>query len=323
MMAQAVEEREHQLSALYEKLQRIINTINASIILTEEGQVSMLNPSAHKMWDLDVGQLLSTALMELPTGFHEEYAIHERYYDIHCTPIEGFGLLWLIEDVTQRLNDRERLARTRRLAIVGRMLAQITHEVRNPLNAMSLNVEMLSDEDQSEEAREMLSIILSEVQRLEKITERYLSLSRVRAAELVESNPFQLIKEIISLEQLVYAHISFEVTGEGSFFMFDEEALRGALRNIIRNAAEANADRITFVLRYDQRLDISIEDNGEGMESTEQIFDPFFTTKAQGTGLGLVISQQELAESGCTLRCTSQKGVGTTFFISVPYVTKT
>ena len=317
-MAQAVEEREQALSVLFERLQRIIDTIDSAIILTEDGIVSMLNPAAKQQWSLSPQSHLPLSLHELSVGLYPELLIDHERYDIRISPITGFGLLWTIEQVTQRVQEQEQLARTRRLAIVGRMLAQITHEVRNPLNAMSLNTEMLFDEQLGEEAQEMLSIISIEIQRLEKITERYLSLSRKRSADLVEASPKIIIKELLQFTATAYSNVYFSISGSEETTILDEEAVRSAIQNLIRNSVEAEATKIDIDISFGSSICITIQDNGEGIDSTEQIFDPFFTTKAQGTGLGLVISQQELEESGCTLDCSSTIGVGTRFTITIP-----
>ena len=318
-MAQAVEEREHALSVLFERLQRIIDTIDSAIILTENDVVSMLNPAAQDSWRLSSQDPLPPTLLALQIGFHEELRIEEELYDTSISPIRGFGLLWVIEKVTHRVQDREQLARTRRLAIVGRMLAQITHEVRNPLNAMSLNTEMLFDEELEGEAQEMLSIISTEIQRLEKITERYLSLSRKRNPDLVEASPKIIIKEILQFSAAAYEHIMFSLSGTENTVVLDEEAVRSAIQNLLRNAIEAQATSIDITIDFGEFVRITIQDNGEGIQFVDQIFDPFFTTKAQGTGLGLVISQQELAESGCSIHCNSIKGKGTCFVSDVPH----
>ena len=321
-MAQAVEEREHALSILFERLQRIIDTIDSAIILTENDIVSMLNPAAKEKWKLFVHSPLPKELSILDIGFHEELRIQDELYDVRISPMQGFGLLWVIETVTHRVHDREQLARTRRLAVVGRMLAQITHEVRNPLNAMSLNTEMLFDEQLSTEAYEMLSTISSEIQRLEKITERYLRLSRRRNTELVEAAPKTIIKEILQFSALEYTDVSFSLQGSDATAILNEDAIRSAIRNLLRNAVEANASHINIQVEFTDMVRIYIQDNGDGIEHIDHIFDPFFTTKAQGTGLGLIISQQELAESGCSLLCTSDRGTGTCFEICIPLLTE-
>ena len=279
----------------------------------------MLNPAARRLLQMQQGTLLPKKLSQLPIGFHKEYLIEADLYDIRISQIRGFGSLWVIERVTQRVHDQENLARTQRLAVVGRMLAQITHEVRNPLNAMSLNTEMLLDEELGEEAIEMLSIITTEIQRLEKITERYLGLSRKRSSDIVETSPLILIKEILHFSASEYEHVNFNLLGSDKTVFLDEEALRSAIRNLIRNAIEAQSRNISIQILFEESIRIVIQDDGDGIESVNNIFDPFFTTKVHGTGLGLVISQQELADSGCTLKCTSTVGEGTCFTIEIPW----
>ena len=109
------------------------------------------------------------------------------------------------------------------------------------------------------------------------------------------------------------------MSGSNETTILDEEAVRSAIRNLIRNAAEAHATTVDINIAFGETIIITIKDNGEGTESIEQIFDPFFTTKAQGTGLGLVISQQELEESGCSLICSSTVGIGTCFTMTIPH----
>ncbi|MEC7987339.1 MAG: ATP-binding protein [Myxococcota bacterium] len=323
-MAQAVQERQTALNELYLKLQKIINTIDFTIFLTENDTITMLNPAAKRDWNAQIGMNLPQSLRGLNPGRYEEHTLGNNLFDIHITPMYTVGLLWTIENITARVNVRNQLARAKRLAIVGRMLAQVTHEVRNPLNAMSLNAEMLADEDLDGEAKEMLQIISLEIHRLEKITERYLSLSKRREIEYTEVSPIVVIKEILNIESSIYSRewVQIHLDGEDKTTFLDEDALRRALRNIIRNAIEANAKQLHISVSFSENLCISIKDDGDGIESTENIFDPFFTTKAQGTGLGLAISQQELEETGGGLYCHNNPKTGCTFIIKFPLRTE-
>ena len=99
------------------------------------------------------------------------------------------GVLVVVADVTEQARAKERLARSERLALIGQMLAQITHEVRNPLNALSLNAEMLGDElvgldpDRRTESWEILDVVAGEIERLTAVTGHYLQLARRPPAE--------------------------------------------------------------------------------------------------------------------------------------------
>ena len=214
--------------------------------------------------------------------------------------------------------------RSERLAVVGRMLAQITHEVRNPLNAMSLNAELLNDEVEGTEAKAMLGTITDEIRRLETLTGRYLHLSRPRVPQLSSVDPEHLIGELLRSEQpalnLAGVEVDFTATSEGPATL-DADAVSRAVRNLVRNATEAGATQIDVrLICTHERLGMTVTDNGPGLseEQLERAFDPFFTTKARGTGLGLAISRQELEEISGSLEFDPEYTAGARFKLSVP-----
>lgn len=203
--------------------------------------------------------------------------------------------------------------RTQRLATIGKMLAQITHEIRNPLNAMSLNVEMLLEEELTEEAQEMLDILKTEIDRLEQSTNHYLSLSRPPEIELVTLNPLDVVRPLIQYEH--YA-VEFNLSATSETVIMDENILRRCFRNLFRNAQEANATTVWITV---EKQRILIEDDGEGFEpeAISTAFEPFHTSKSQGTGLGLSICKQELELCGASLHI-QQRPERTTFTIEFP-----
>jgi signal transduction histidine kinase len=330
-MAEAVAERDRRLKdraaaldRLSERLRRVLDTNPAGLVVVDEDRVGMANPAAVRMWGVDEGAALPAALGALPTGRAEALAIDDRRYDLEVVPFGERGRLLVGEDVTERLRDRERLARSERLALVGQMLAQITHEVRNPLNAMSLNAELLAEDVQDEEARAMLATISDEIARLERLTGRYLELSRGRRAELSPADPLEIVRDVVRVEEAALAResVAVRVAGDaGGVGELDVDALRRALRNLVLNAVEAGAQTLEVdVARRGERVRIAVTDDGPGMSEAEvaRAFDPFFTTKAQGTGLGLAISRQELEDVGGELGCESTPGEGSVFWIEVP-----
>ena len=90
--------------------------------------------------------VLAISSSDSSTETTEALPFGDRLLNVDLVPFGLRGALIVGEDVTERIRDRERLARSERLALVGQMLAQVTHEVRNPLNAMSLHAEILCDE---------------------------------------------------------------------------------------------------------------------------------------------------------------------------------
>ncbi|MBJ93123.1 MAG: hypothetical protein CMP23_01470 [Rickettsiales bacterium] len=239
----------------------------------------------------------------------------------------------LEQAVTDLQESQEALIRSERLATIGQMAAQIAHEVRNPLNALGLNAELLADDldsGESDSAQALLVGIRAEVARLTRITEDYLNLGRLPPLSLQPHSLETLIDELISFQGADLSASGVEVQCDWPVELpqveIDAAQLRQALLNIVRNAAEALVGG-GGVLRLsaepqDQGVCLRIEDDGPGMdpELVARVFDPFFSTKEQGSGLGLPLTQQVIEEHGGRIRCTSRVGDGTTFTIWLPAV---
>jgi len=227
---------------------------------------------------------------------------------------------------------QESSLRNARLATIGQMAAQIAHEVRNPLNALGLNAELLIDEVEagnSKVAKELIDAIRNEVTRLTDITESYLELGRLPPLTLQPSSLQVLVGDLVRFqgEELEQSLVAVETDlPEGlPDVLIDRAQLRQALLNIVRNAADALRSAGGGVLRLSAVADgrgvrLDVTDDGPGMdgELVSRIFDPFFSTKETGSGLGLPITHQVIAEHGGIIECKSRLGEGTTFSIWLP-----
>jgi signal transduction histidine kinase len=226
--------------------------------------------------------------------------------------------------VEERDRARERLQRSERLALVGQLLAQVTHEVRNPLNAVSLHAELLGEEPLTDEARALLATITRELRRLEGVTERYLDLARRRDPELSTEDPVELAQEVVALEDEVLrrAEVAVEVRGPGGVRVeIDGNRVRRALLNLLRNAAEAGAHQIVVEVTLDAaQVAWTVSDDGPGIppDVLDRLFDPFFTTKARGTGLGLAVTRQGIEDLGGTVTAACPAGGGARFEVRLP-----
>lgn len=324
-MADAVEERNAKLSEraqaldeLSERLQKVLDSVPIGIILVHNQQIQMANPVAHQQWNLSLNTTIPEFL-DRASGTFRELNFGDDIFTISVTQFGDHGRLISTENITPQVRNRESLARAQRLALIGRMLAQITHEVRNPLNAMSLNAEMLEEEIQTTDGREMLEIITREIQRLEQTTDRYLTLTRKSPPVLSVESIDDIIAEVKILEgpALELSNIVLRYSPYPQELTIDRESLLRALRNLIRNAREANATQIE--IKAGPRM-LIVSDNGEGIsaESAKHIFDPFFTTKPSGTGLGLAICRQELEEWGAGLTINYPSPSGSEFELQLP-----
>ncbi len=202
--------------------------------------------------------------------------------------------------------------------LVGRLLAQVTHEVRNPLNAMSLHAELLSEEQMGDEARAMLATVTQEIRRLEGVTARYLDLARRGPGAPTLEDPLALVRGIVHLEdaRLRRLGVHVGVTGEARPCVVEGDTLRRAVLNLVRNAVEAGAREVHIhVAEGERALTVRISDDGPGMDpaTRARAFEPFFTTRAQGSGLGLAVVRQEVEDAGGSVQVESAPGEGATF----------
>ena len=210
-----------------------------------------------------------------------------------------------------------RLERAEHLAAVGRMSAQVAHEVRNPLHSIGLEAEMAADQAAKIghlSLKQSLQSILASVDRLEKITENYLKLSRLSAGEKSFFNLGDALESVLATYAPAFQEQGVAVEwsrrpGAVLNVMGDRDLIEQGLGNLFRNALQALLDqpdpRVTFTLGDTEsgRVWLRIEDNGPGIapEIREKLFTPYLTTRAQGTGLGLSFIKKILEDHGGTI----------------------
>ncbi len=234
--------------------------------------------------------------------------------------------------MARAVEEREqRLIRSERLATVGRMAAQITHEIRNPLASIGLNVELLGDElgAADVESRKLVAAIGNEVDRLSEITETYLRFVRLPRPKLEREDLGAIATSVMEFAraELSMAGISLELKVAAGLpdVAADENQIRQAILNLVRNAKEAMpaGGRLRVEIQaVNAQVRLSIADSGPGIaaEHLGKIFDPFFSTKDKGTGLGLALVQQIIAEHGGRIepQRPPQGEGGTVFVVALP-----
>jgi len=226
---------------------------------------------------------------------------------------------------------RAELVNAERLAAIGKMAAHVTHEIRNPLSSIGLNVELLEEEVHATGEKEPMALVAAikaEVDRLSRIAEQYLSVARRPRPSLAREHVGDLVRELFAfiVPELDRAGVTsrLEIEAELPEVDLDESQLRQALLNLIRNAREAMADggrlEIAVHRRGDDSADITVTDSGPGIspDNLPKVFDPFFSTKVKGTGLGLALVQQIAVEHGGRAEVESKEGKGTTFRVVLP-----
>jgi two-component system, NtrC family, sensor kinase len=230
--------------------------------------------------------------------------------------------------------DRQRaeLRRAERLAAVGRISAQITHEIRNPLNAIGLNTELLAEEIGAlpappREALTLVAAISREVDRLNGVAEEYLRFARLPKPALARHDLNEILGGLLDFLSPELAAARVEVgralTPDLPAICGDENQLRAVFLNLLRNSREAmpTGGSVRVSTRADGgAVEVTVRDTGGGIPPGDltRIFEPFYSTKERGTGLGLAFTQQVVEEHGGSIRCDSAVGEGTTFTLRFP-----
>ncbi|MDQ7053735.1 MAG: PAS domain S-box protein, partial [candidate division KSB1 bacterium] len=262
----------------------------------------------------------------------------ERYIAWSNTAIrnennEIIGALGIGQDITEQKRLEQQILHSERLATIGQMAAKVAHEIRNPLSSIMLNAELLGDEIRmagdaiSEDAEVLLKSIISEVDRVAKLTEDYLQFSRLPDADPQPGDLINLIQEVVEFIEPEASSRGIQIVSEYETnaleLVFDAQQMRQVLMNILKNALEAMRRGGILTVRVQdsrKKVLIAISDTGDGIPEKlqDKIFQPFYTTKDMGTGLGLAISQQVIQEHGGNIEFESEPGKGTTFYLHLP-----
>ena len=226
------------------------------------------------------------------------------------------------------------LEKAERLSSLGQLAAGVAHEIRNPLNAISMASQRLkrecspADEEKRKEFETLAAVIRDEIRRLNGIIEEFLTFSKSRRLDLRDCPVQEVLQKIVNLISTEAASRGIALRtdwGEKPIVIpMDMDKLQQAFLNFIKNAMESinGEGTVTLAVREVEngQVSVRITDTGCGMttEEVERIFNPEYTTKEKGLGLGLPLSHEIIRGHGGEIRVLSRKGKGTTFEILLP-----
>jgi len=291
------------------------------LVLDRDGRVAQHNPQAQRL--LGVESLLGAELAELLPGFRERWRawragdaaaaqsgleLRGRGLRLRLTETgapEDFAVLF-VEDTTRSREEAQQL----KLAALGRLTANIAHEIRNPLSAISHAAELLNEEHRDSDRERLTRIIHDNTQRLERLVADVMQLNRRdrATADRVALNAWlaAFVEDFAANESVHRERIELQTARE-MVVEFDREHLRQVLWNLLRNAVrhapgEPRSVRIALNAYADQ-VELNVIDSGPGVARANQgqLFEPFFTTESKGTGLGLYLARELCAANQAAL----------------------
>ncbi len=248
--------------------------------------------------------------------------------------ISAYVVVWLVLRRSQRLEIQA--AEAERLAYLGTLASGLAHEIRNPLNSLNLNMQMLEEEiDEHGSAptgKRLLSITRSELSRLERLVSDFLAYAKPRPLELEEvpaARPLERMRELLAGEiQSRGAQVVVEDKSGGARIRVDPGQMSQLLLNLAQNAFNAAEEagrrpvlRLT-ASRQGATVTLALTDNGVGMTDAERarIFELFYSTRKGGTGLGLAIVERIARAHAGRITVRSTRGTGTTVGLELPAV---
>lgn len=215
----------------------------------------------------------------------------------------------------------EQLRRAERLSTLGEMAAVLAHEIRNPLGSIRGTAEILRDDFQPGTPKhEFIEIQIRETERLNRVVEDFLRLTRPRATAMQSCSLRQELETIVTLTTGDASRrgilLTLQPPDDELTVTADGEKLRQAFLNIIINALQATPQGGSVTVsahRTDGGCEVLFSDTGQGIpdDLRERIFEPFFTTKPDGTGLGLAITKKIIESHGGSLTVESPATGGT------------
>jgi signal transduction histidine kinase len=300
----------------------ILSAMKEGVVVYDlAGEIVYRNPAADQLPDIEVA---------LGTASRSEVSLtypDERTLEIQTIPFER-GTLAMIRDVSaERARTAEELERGAAKSVCD-LAAGVAHEIGNPLNAISLNLQML-ERDPSD--REAIDICKSQVRRLDGIIRGFLGALRPAKMVLTPGSIAEPLKNCLAALKGQFEerriNVTLDVPAALPPVALDKDKMEQVFFNLVKNALEAMKDggAIDIVLSVDDRdVTVSFRDTGLGMsaEQLAHLFEPYRTTKEHGTGLGLMISARIVRDHGGVISAQSKEGEGTVFTVTIPRLEK-
>jgi signal transduction histidine kinase len=346
---------EEVFSALKENLDQILGNLQDGILLfTGGGRAVLVSEAARRFLHVESGPILGLHAQEIfdkstvlgrtlreafdsgstlekeeirtETG-HRIQASLDYIYDEETR--KDLGALVTLHDLESVEAIESELELSRRMAAIGRLTSGVGHEVKNPINAIVVHLELLKNKlgEGNTQAARHLEVIDAEIHRLDRVVQTLVDFSRPVELQLIEQDLRQPIGDVLVLSRDELS--TRNVTLDGSLpsnpviANVDADLLKQAVINVIQNGAQAmpQGGKLRVTLEEDKKnavLRIADEGTGISEEIRDKIFDLYFTTKSEGSGIGLAMTYRILQLHHGSVEVQSNASRGTEFVLRIP-----
>jgi signal transduction histidine kinase len=346
---------EEVFSALKENLDQILGNLQDGILLfTGDGRAVLVSEAARRFLHVDQSRILGAHARDIfdrstllgrtlreafdagMTLVQEEVrtesgrriqASLDFIYDDETR--QGLGSLVTLHDLESMQAIESELELSRRMAAIGRLTSGVGHEVKNPINAIVVHLELLKNKLGNDHAPAIrhLEVIDAEIRRLDRVVQTLVDFSRPVELQLREQDLRQIVGDVLVLskEELSTRNVTLEgsLPSNSLIANVDADLLKQAVINVIENGAQSmpNGGKLRVVLKEQKKAALlSISDEGSGIpdDIRDKIFDLYFTTKSEGSGIGLAMTYRILQLHHGSVEVQSNVGRGTEFVFRIP-----
>jgi PAS domain S-box-containing protein len=348
-----------RLATLSEKahLQHFVDHLEDGVIfLNRELSVLFFNKAAGEVIGRSIDESVGVALSELLPASHPLRLLVERAVDdgagirnatlalaaaggtrdclVSAFPVEDahavMGVVVLFKDLGSIQTVQSLVSYSAKLAALGRLTSGVAHEVKNPLNALMIHVELLKDrlEDAPPEVHKSLAVMNGEIRRLDRVVQGFLRFMRPQESEFKTLDLNALLASVSALVETEGAargiRVVFALDPALPQISADEELFRQAFLNVLQNACQAMPQGGQVTVETERvsgdRIRVTVRDEGVGIrpEDLDKIFKLYYTTKPDGNGIGLSIVYRIVQLHDGTIEVDSEPGRGTTMRVTLP-----
>lgn len=351
---------EEVFSAMKENLDSIMSNLQDGILLfTAEGRAALVSDSVERFLGIPRSQLFGNSLngiftldtklgrlvrdafesartldqeeIETETGRRVQVSF-DFVVDQDSAPDAALGALLTLHDLESVRELESELELSRRLAAIGRLTSGVGHEVKNPINAIVVHLELLRNKLSGPDARAMrhLEIIESEIQRLDRVVQTLVDFSRPVELQLKENDLRRVVSGVLMLASAELethnVRVQPHIPERPLIAKVDADLIKQAILNVVLNGAQSMSQggELHVTLREEGRMAaIEIADSGSGIppDIRNKIFDLYFTTRKDGSGIGLAMTYRIIQLHNGSIDVQSEQNIGSTFTLKLPLLT--
>jgi signal transduction histidine kinase len=354
-IGQRLEGSREELDALKGNFGQIVKSLEEKIIfLNPERRIVLMSPSAAQLLNTSVEASLGRRLNEVLGEDHPLLGLVEMSFGVKQTVKKAdlqlptqqskvtarvhyleedhrpMGGLVIFEDPETVAKLENQFEYAKKLSALSKLTSGVAHEVKNPLNAIVIHLELLKSQvvlQQAEDAARSLDVITQEIKRLDRVVRNFLNFNRPVEVKLEKEDIQPVLQEVVNLAQneALQRDVQISIRSDDNLppIQLDPDLMKQCLLNIVLNGCQAMPNggvlNISTVL-HNGSLELRVQDAGVGIppENREKVFNLYYTTKENGSGIGLATVFKVVQLHNGEIEVESEVGKGTTFILKFP-----